>query len=227
MNKKQILLIWDIDGTLIQGRGIGRRAMDKAFLELYGINNGFDGIDMAGRLDALILKDAYSFHGIKDAESKDYFETYCKHLRNEIDILSVPIDAPGILKLMEKLSAPNGFYNVLGTGNLEAAARIKLAKHNMNSFFPTGGFGDREAERWEIIGDAIENAQKHYGIDFRKQNTYVIGDTPKDMECGIKLGIKSIGVATGTYSVEELLKCEPDFIFEDFTEPEKFLSVFY
>jgi phosphoglycolate phosphatase len=226
MNKSQILLIWDIDGTLVLARGGGRRAMDKAFLEIYGIDNGFEGIDMAGRLDALILKDAYALHNITNIDSDYYFNVYCKHLKKDMDNLSEPIDAPGILELLPKLSSFGNFYNVLGTGNVEPAARIKLKKHDMNRFFPTGGFGSREADRWQIIEEAIFNAEQHFNLNFEKENIYVIGDTPRDIECGKKLGIKSVGVATGMYSVEDLQKCDPDFVFEDFLDTDRFLDIF-
>jgi len=219
------LLIWDIDGTLIQGRGIGRRAMDKAFLSLYGIEEGFKDISMAGRLDAVILNDAFNAHSITGRNTKKYFDIYCSYLKEEIDKLTSPIFAPGILLLLEELNKRDDTLCVLGTGNIENAARIKLAFHDMNKYFPTGGFGNTEAERWEIIDEARINASKLCNTVFKPENTYVIGDTPKDIECGKILNIKTVGVATGPYSPEQLQESGADYVFKDFTRYENFIDI--
>jgi phosphoglycolate phosphatase-like HAD superfamily hydrolase len=220
------LLIWDIDGTLIQGRGIGRRGMDKAFLELYGIKNGFEGIDMAGMLDSVILRKAYELHNLKGQDSKKYFEVYCECLKEEIKKLDAPIYAPGIPQLLEILHQKDNFYNVLGTGNVKEAAIIKLAVHDMNRFFICGGFGDEEMDRWQVIQQAITSSHKLLNIRFESKNIYIIGDTPRDVECGKKLEAKTIGVATGSYTTSQLLDCGADYVFEDFTDTSAFLSIF-
>lgn len=219
------LLIWDIDGTLIQGRDIGRRAMDLAFEALYGIREGFSSIDMSGMVDGTLLEMAYTLHGIKDGDRKQYFKKYCEYLKSEADKLTYPIEAPGIIKLLDILKK-QGFYNILGTGNIEKAARIKLEVHDMNKYFPLGGFGDLALDRWQVIENAILSAQKYYNMEFPNQNIYIIGDTPRDIECGRKLNVKSIGVATGGFSYNELMRCGADYVFEDLTDIDAFLEIF-
>ena len=225
MENNKYLLIWDIDGTLIQGRGVGRRAMDKAFLELYGIAEGFKDISMAGRIDAVILQDAYTKHNITATDKGSFLCTYCKYLEKDVKELISPIDAPGILDLLNFISRKDNLFNVLGTGNFENAARIKLSKHDMNTFFSTGGFGDNAKERWQVIEEAINKAEKLFNMTFCKENIYVIGDTPKDIECGIKLGIKSVGVATGSHTSDQLKEYNPDHVFEDLTDLESFMAI--
>lgn len=220
------LLIWDIDGTLIQGRGIGRRAMEKVFLSLYGIENGLSGIEMAGMLDSIIIENAFVLHNLKNKDRSEFFDTYCELLQEETDNLQYEIKAPGILELLEALQNKDGYYHVLGTGNIERGARIKLSKDNLNRFFPTGGFGDEPMERWQVIEKAIHNSQDFFGMEFKPQNIYVIGDTPKDMACGLKLGIKTIGTATGPYSTEQLLECGAQVAFADLTDIKEFTNVF-
>ncbi len=220
------LLIWDIDGTLIQGREIGRRSMDIAFFDLYGIESGFKLIDMAGRIDAVILSDAYKFHNISNKDSKAYFDRYSIILNQEVKKLNAPIEAPGILSLLEAINPKPDFYCVLGTGNTERAARIKLSYHDMNKYFTTGGFGDNEQERWQVILEAINNAKSYFTINFTSENIYVIGDTPRDIECGKKIGVKTIGVATGYFTTEQLKDCCADYVFDDFLDMEKFFKIF-
>lgn len=220
------LLIWDIDGTLIQSGGLGRRGMDRAFLELYGISNGFDGIEMAGMLDAVLLKKAYELHGIKQQDSKKYFEAYCKFLKIEIDKLNTPIYAPGIPELLELLHQKDNFYNVLATGNVEEAARLKLDVHNLYRFFPCGGFGELDVERWQIIQEAVHASQDLFNIHFEKNNIFVIGDTPRDIISGKKLGVRTVGIATGNYTVDQLAECGADYFFKDLSDRDPFLSIF-
>ena len=220
------LLVWDIDGTLIRTQGAGKRAMEKAFFELYGIKDGFKYISMAGRLDPLILKEALMLHGIEKEDNKIFFELYCKYLQEEIKKTSFSWAMPGTIELLETLYKKGCFYNALGTGNIEEGARIKLSVHDMNKFFPVGGFAETETERWQIIQKAVVKSKKYFNINFENSNIYVIGDTPYDIECAKILNLKSIGVATGGYSEEHLLKCNANYVFKDFTNIKAFLSIF-
>ena len=219
------LLIWDIDGTLIQGRGMGRRAMDSAFLELYGIKDGFKDISMAGRLDSVILADAFALHSLDGNNPEIFFNKYCFYLEKEVQMLARPIIASGIWALLEKLEQIPEVFNVLGTGNIEKGARVKLGVHALNPIFPTGGFGDEFMERWQVIEKAASNARDYFGINFTKENTFVIGDTPMDIECGKKNHMKTIGVATGGNSVEELKKCGADYVFKNLEDSNSFLGI--
>jgi len=220
------LLIWDIDGTLIQGRGMGRRAMDRAFLDLYGIPGGFNGINMAGGLDSLILCDALSCHGIENRNHTEFFNKYCEHLRDEVQKLNDSVASPGVIALLELLNKNGGFCNALGTGNIEKGARIKLEIDGLNRFFPTGGFGDEPMERWQVIEKAIFNSTVYFGTGFESENIYIIGDTPKDIECGKRLSVKTIGTATGPYTMQQLADCGADFVFSDLSDVHAFLEIF-
>ncbi|MCX7747344.1 MAG: HAD hydrolase-like protein [Clostridia bacterium] len=220
------LLIWDIDGTLIQGRGLGRKAMEKAFFEIYGIQDALKEIHMSGMLDTVIFENALNHHNIKNQDGTLFYEKYFDYLDKEVKSLTKPIDAPGVLELLIKLQGFKHIYNVLGTGNIEKGARIKLSAHDMNQYFPAGGFSKEEKERWQVIFQAVNNAKKHFDTEFMPENTYVIGDTPKDIDCGKKLGYKTIAVSTGVYSLEELSSCNPDFLFKDLSQSESFLKIF-
>lgn len=220
------LLIWDIDGTLISTKGVGMKAMSMAFHELYNIKDAFKGVNMAGMLDAVIMKNVYAHHNIKDADVTVFYRKYSKILEQEVKKLDYSITCPGVKALLEALEGTGCFHNVLGTGNIEKGARIKLERDNLNRYFPTGGFGDKEMERWQIIQEAVVNAHNHFNCEFESENIYIIGDTPRDMECGKKLKAKSIGVATGPYSIRELTDCGADHVFENLLDTQAFLGVF-
>jgi len=223
MNK---LLIWDIDGTLIQGRGIGRRAMDRVFLKLYGIKDALNNVEMAGMLDSIIIKNAFKIHSLEEKCKKEFLEDYFESLTFEITQLKSSIDAPGILELLKTLDALPEFFNVLGTGNLEMGARIKLSKHDMNKYFHVGGFGEEEMERWQVIEKAVNASCNYFGVNFDNTNIFVIGDTPRDIFCGKKLNYKTIAVATGMYTFMQLEECDADYVFEDLSDTAKFLEIF-
>lgn len=218
------LLVWDIDGTLIHSKGAGRRAMNRAFLDIYGIEDGFKNVEMAGKLDSVILQEVFRHHGIKGEDGKRFFERYCKHLEDEIRALNSSLVLPGVTALLEELDKRENIFNVLGTGNIENGARIKLQNDNLNRFFPTGGFGDEPMERWQVIAKAIENASLFFGLEFGKDFIYVIGDTPRDMECAKKLGIKAIGAATGPYKAAQLLASGAYAAFPDLSDIKKILD---
>lgn len=212
MNKK--LFIWDVDGTLIKSQGVGKKALEDAFEIMTGIKDSCKDIRLGGKTDTLILYEMCELFNVDKSIYEEYFETYCRMLKDivkgDCSIRTVP-NIPYILEIIKE----KGGFNILGTGNIENGARLKLLPADLNKHFDTGGFGDREPERWKIIKNGIERAESFYSLNFEKEDIYVIGDTPRDIECARTVGVKSIAVATGYYSRDELEKYDADFLFED------------
>lgn len=222
----EYLLIWDIDGTLIQGGGIGKSSLNEAFHQMFGVKDGFEKINMAGMVDSVFIERVFRANEISLRDKDRFLVEYCRILEKEISALSRPLAAPGILDLFGELEPLGLFSNALGTGNIERGARIKLSRDRLNKYFPTGGFGDEARERWELIRTAADNAAVHYGKSFKPERTFIIGDTPKDVECGQALGMKTIGVGTGPFSPARLKAAGADYVFEDFTDNEAFIKLF-
>ncbi len=223
MNNK--LLIWDIDGTLIDSMGSGRRAMDKTFLRLYNIENAFEKVNMAGRLDWQIVSDAIKINQVKENNIENFLLQYGKILNDELKNNNCGQILPGIKDILESTLPNKNMYHALGTGNCEQGARLKLSHLGLNTFFEIGGFGDDDLNRWQLIDKVINQAEKYYGVYFKNKDIYVIGDTPADIECGKILGVKSIAVATGAYKYDDLLKEKPDYIFRNFHSFSELLEV--
>jgi len=222
---EKVLLIWDIDGTLINSKGCGRRAMDKAFLKLYNIKDGFSRVNMAGRLDWQIVRDALEINNIKEDDIFSFLDNYGESLKEELIKNPSCEILPGINEILVETWEDQNIYHALGTGNCEIGARLKLSHLGLDRYFEIGGFGDEDLERWELIDKVIKKASEYYNTNFKKENIYVIGDTPLDIECGKKLGVKSVAVATGAYKYEELQKHLPDFIFRNFADFHDFISI--
>jgi phosphoglycolate phosphatase len=212
------LLIWDIDGTLLQGKGIGKKAFNKVFYKLHNVKNAFDKIPMAGMVDSVILSTVYDLNNIKERDYANFFNEYCYYLSESISEHKNSIAAPGIKKLMEFLKNYKNVYNILGTGNIELGARIKLTRDNLNRYFRIGIFGDEPFERWQLIKNAVENAKAFFDSSFNNEHIYVIGDTPHDIEAAKTIKVKSIAVATGPFSTTELKEYKPDYLVNDFSD---------
>jgi phosphoglycolate phosphatase-like HAD superfamily hydrolase len=104
------------------------------------------------------------------------------------------------------------------TGNLEAIAQEKLKKTNLSKYFTTGYFGDASKFRADLAKNAADDAVKVYNIS--KEDVFVIGDTPRDINAGKAAGVRTIGVASGIYSEKELLSAEPDLVVSNLHEVE-------
>ncbi len=199
--------------------------MDEAFYELYNIKEGFKDVSMAGRLDSQIIKKAFELNKIDEKNFVSFLDKYEEMLKKVLKNNTSPRILPGVNEILKHSYEKESLFHVLGTGNCERGARLKLSHLGLDKHFKIGGFGDEDSHRWQIIKKAIEQAEGYYEIDFHKENIYVIGDTPLDIECGKILHIKSVAVATGGYSYHDLVQCDPDYIFDSFEGFEEFLDI--
>lgn len=211
------LVLFDIDGTLLYTGGAGTRAMNMAFHELFGIEEAFVQIPMAGKTDILIMKEGLEAHGFNntDGNLSNMIDAYLKHLQIEIDNPWKQLK-PGIQEILGTLKE-TGIALGLLTGNLEKGARIKLEPFGLNKYFPEGAFGSDHEDRDELLPIAIKRFSSR-GLCFSPENCIVVGDTPRDVQCAKVHGAKCIAVATGPYSMEELLATDADIVFDSLAD---------
>lgn len=148
-------------------------------------------------------------------------ETYYRTLRDELRSGDLTL-LPGVVEILERAQQEPDLYNALGTGNVEMGARIKLEPFDLNRFFSVGGFCVAAVERWEMLRDGVENARRHYGVDFAPEQVVVIGDTVKDIAAARKIGARVVAVCTGGSSREDLAALEPDLLLPSLAEPNDF-----
>lgn len=122
---------------------------------------------------------------------------------------------PGIVSLLDHLVAHRGAVLGLATGNIEMGGRVKLERGDLNRYFDFGGFGSDAEDRTELVRKAAVRAADKNGGGLRPDYTFVIGDTPLDIDAGKRAGFKTVGVATGTYTVEQLLEAGATFAVSD------------
>lgn len=215
---ENILLIWDIDGTLMHCGSCGREALNKTFMNLFNIENAFQYAEIGHAMDAVLLKKILCEAGISLDKKEDILNKYAFMLRKELEAYKDNRILPGVREILDYTHQQAYIYNCITTSNFEIGARIKLESHHLNAYFVTGGFGDIENEKWHAVQKAIEETESNYHIRFKKENIYIIGDTWYDVECAKRVGVKSIAVATGWTSFETLESYKPDYIFKDLSD---------
>ena len=224
-----LFLLFDIDGTLIRSAGAGRTAMERAFRKIYGVENGFENIHMMGRTDPGILMEALKNHGLEWQECQvDRFKKlYFQKLEAEI---KMPREAkricPGILPLLGELRERSDVVLGLLTGNWRTSGYIKLRHFRLDEYFSIGAFGDDSYQREAFVPIVMERLEKQQGIRSVPERVFVIGDTPLDVRCAKPHGVKTVAVATGFHTVEQLTPDGPDFLFQDFSDTEKVMAIF-
>ena len=195
--------------------------MSRAFEELFGIADAFDGTPAAGRTDAWIIADVFARHRIARHDPRVYLfhDTYLRHLEQTIREPGPRKGTmPGIPALLDALSARDDLYLALLTGNFEASAKVKLEHFDLWRYFACGAFGDEATERNGLLQKALARVVECGGPHVRPRDTVIIGDTPLDVGVALAGGARSIAVATGSSSVETLRASGADVVFQDLTD---------
>ena len=225
MQTERRLLLFDIDGTLITSGGAGEGALKDAMKVRFGVEEDLQGILLAGATDAKIARELLAKHGIEvSAENvAALLDEYLQHLAGRMSQHDGRL-LPGIVPVLQALENHPEAVLALLTGNLTRGAEIKLTHYGVWNFFEFGAFADDHHDRNELGKFARARAHERHGIEFPPERVYVIGDTPRDIECGRAIGAKTVAIATGHYSMPELAEHAPDFLFEDFSDTQRVLG---
>ncbi|MDE3151607.1 MAG: HAD family hydrolase [Gemmatimonadota bacterium] len=217
------IVLFDIDGTLLHSDGAGRRAIQRALVETYGTagpeEHWFDGKtdpQIVHELMALAGVDA----GVVSARLDDVFERYVELLREELLAPGFSAAAcAGVPELLDALEVRDDVVLGLLTGNVQPGAHAKLgAVGIVPSRFRVGAFGSDHGVRAELPAIALARARHLLGRDVAGESMVVIGDTPADVTCGRAVRARSVGVATGRYSMRELREHGPAAVLPDFRD---------
>ena len=219
MSNRIEAVLFDIDGTLLVTGGAGAVAWQRAFREMHGIDADIDEHTRAGMTDpeiaAIVFREVIGREGTA-AERAEAIAGYLSHLQRAVDESEGYRVMPGIEALLPRL-AESGVLLGIVTGNIEAAAQIKLARGDLNRYFTFGGYGSDSSDRTELTRKAIERGGELAGRPLDPASTIGVGDTPRDVVACHGAGIKVVGVATGNYTVAELEAAEADRAIADVT----------
>jgi phosphoglycolate phosphatase len=206
-------VLFDIDGTLLVTGGAGAVAWQHAFRELYEVDADIEEHTHAGMTDPeiaeIIFREVIGRDGT-EAERARAIGAYLSHLEAAVDESSGYRVMPGIAELLPRLVERGALLGIV-TGNIEAAAQIKLARGDLNRFFSFGGYGSDSRDRTELTRKALERGGVVAGAPLDPAAAFAVGDTPRDVVAGHGAGIRVAGVATGSYTVEQLREAGADW----------------
>ena len=217
------IVLFDIDGTLLWSDGAGRRAINAALREVFG-SIGPEGHRFDGKTDKQIVRELMRHDGHDDAHidarMDDLLRRYVERLHVELrNPDHLPRRLPGVPEILAALEARDDVTLGLLTGNVGEGATAKLRAVGIDpTRFLVNAFGSDNEHRPELPAIARQRAVELLGADVPGDRVVVIGDTPADVTCGRSIGARAIGVATGRYSVEELLSHGAHAAFRDLVD---------
>ncbi len=230
MSRKNIpkkLVLFDIDGTLLSMNEVNRTILGDALRAVYGTEGSTGTHNFAGKLDCTIIHEVMQSAGLSESDIAEKFdlakETYIEMFRTQAKASDVVL-MQGIRELLDELSGHSELLLGLLTGNFEESGRHKLLLPQINHYFPFGAFADDGFSRNELPPVAVKKAYQLTGITFSEHNIIIIGDTEHDITCARVLNAKSIAVATGAYSMEELKKHNPHVLYDNLGRTDVVLS---
>lgn len=219
---RPLVLLFDVDGTLVDTGGAGRRAVEAAFAEAHGRPDACRGFSFDGMTDRAIARLGLEAVGVRpdDAAIDALLATYLGHLAREV--AATAADAyrvhAGMREAVQAATA-RGAAVGLGTGNVEAGARLKLGRVGLSDAFAFGGFGDDHELRPELIRVGAQRGAQRLGVRVEAARVVVIGDTPKDIAAAQALGAECVAVATGAWRVEQLAAAGATWAFPALDAP--------
>lgn len=216
---KTKLILFDIDGTLITSGGAGERSLRMAVKDCFGAEDDLKGIEIAGRTDTGIARQLFARYDMEQTaeNTRAFFERYLHHLSTQLGRSKGTL-LPGTLELLNALRTRPHVAVALLTGNLSRGAEIKLTHYGIWEYFEFGAYADDNADRNRLGPFAQARALEKHGVEFSPGDTYVLGDTPHDVDCGRAFGAKTVAIATGNYTREQLAARNPDFLFDDLSD---------
>ncbi len=217
---KPAVYLFDLDGTLISAHGAGRRALEKAVPEVLGRAVPLE-FSFAGGTDRGIARQALHDAGVEPTEEAidELLSAYLQELSPALQATEEYTVFAGVRELLDELRPRPGLAIGLGTGNLEAAARMKLNRSGLNDYFPFGGFGCDAEARDELLRAGARRGAARLGVAPEDCRIVVIGDTLRDVAAASAIGAECLAVATGFTPRDELLTSAPTYCVADLTAP--------
>jgi phosphoglycolate phosphatase-like HAD superfamily hydrolase len=200
------LILFDIDGTLISAKGAGSRALSKTVGAVWNIEVDISSLHLDGKTDPLIVREALelvnSEHVFDGKFDENFLTLYEGFLVQELKSLRHFEILDGVVSLLDTLKERDNVLLGIATGNVAIGAKRKLEMAKLDHYFSFGGYGSDASSRTDIIRKAIQRGQEASGHPLGE--TIVIGDTPHDIRSGQEAGTKTVGVATGRFTLNEL-----------------------
>jgi len=218
------LILFDIDGTLLHTAGAGRRAILRTMSTRLGVDGGFESVRFDGKTDPQIVYELLSAAGVGAEHGhdtvRDICDAYVDLLESELTERNGDVRVyPGVPALLDRLHSRTDAIVGLLTGNVERGARLKLRSAGLDpEGFRVGAFGSDAVQRHDLPAIACARATALLGGLLEGENVVIIGDTPADVTCGVSIRARAIGVATGSYTSDDLIAAGAYAVFSDLSD---------
>lgn len=223
-----MLILFDIDLTLLTTDGSGMRAMLQAGRALHGPGFNAEGVSFAGRLDPLIIGDMFAASGVPDTPDHRlaFRREYVRHLGTILAASTSRRTLPGVVALLDALDAARDAHGLtlgLLTGNFEESGTLKLRACGLDpSRFAVRAWGDDSPRtpprREDLVPVAMHRDERLRRRRLEPSRVVVIGDTPHDVRCALAHGCRSLAVATGRSGLDDLRAAGAHLAVPDLTD---------
>ncbi len=219
------LVLWDIDGTLLFGGGVGGRAIAAAAAALADLPITADMVHMHGKTDQQIIRELFLAAAVAEDDIVELLpraaaEAERQLARHEAEFRASGRVLEGVVDVLAELDGIPGVRQTLLTGNLVANAAIKLAAFDLTGWFDfeVGSYGSDHEDRLQLVPIALERVLRMRGEHYAPDEVWVIGDTPNDLACAKAAGVRCLLVATGGFTTQELSALGPDATMDDLAD---------
>ncbi len=226
------IVLFDIDGTILQAGRAPAKAILRAIEEVYGVDNPMPPrgtYSFAGKTDPEIVADLLVRKGYREDEILEnlgqVFDRYIYYLKSTIPAGNDAYLHPGVYPLIRALDDRENILLGLLTGNIEEGAKIKLDYFAIADYFRVGAYGSDSPDRNELPAILLEKVKEMTGRSYEGNDVVIIGDSVHDIRCAQTIGAITVAVATGTTSRAELSKEKPDHLFDDLSQTEQTLEI--
>ncbi|WP_392965936.1 HAD family hydrolase [Streptomyces sp. LN245] len=222
----ELIVLWDIDHTLIENAGVSKEIYAAAFSALSG-REPTGPAHTEGRTDRLIMRDMFVRDGlpVPDWPSIELALAQAGQMRLN-DLRTRGTALPGVHDALKAASAQSGWVSSILTGNIAANAHVKLAAFGLDSLLdlPVGAYGADAELRPELVGVARRRVQQLRGIS-ADVPTVLVGDTPRDVEAALTTGSGIVAVASGIHGPEELAMAGAPEVLPDLADTNRVLGI--
>lgn len=220
--RPRLLVLWDVDHTLIETRGVGRAIYDRAFPAATG-RPLTELARISGRTELDIMAESLRVNGLEPtyepmARLAAALVQGYEDARDELRTTGRAL--PGAEDTLAALAQEPAIYQTVLTGNLRAVAQIKLEVFGLDRYLDldSGAYGDDDPDRSKLVRIAQQRAAQRTGVTFDNDATVVVGDTPKDVEAGLAAGVQVVAIATGKTRADALREAGAQVVAADLTE---------
>jgi phosphoglycolate phosphatase-like HAD superfamily hydrolase len=226
------LLLWDIDGTLVRGGGVGSEAVTRAAEATCGRPIASGAVMMHGKTDPQILAEIFRAADVAEDAIPDLLPKAMAEAERLLSVARADLQArgeviAGVVDVLTRVASIPGVRQTLLTGNLQGNATVKLAAFALTEYFDVdvGAYGTDHADRNALVPIALDRVRRLRGERYRGDDVWVIGDTPADLACARAAGVRCLLVATGQYAMRELASLGADAVLADLTATDDVLGI--